>query len=78
MHSMTFIIESNIPAPTSRHSGWSKYPYAQMKVGDSFAVDGASRDLVANSACAFVRRHQKKWRFSVRKTSTGYRCWRIA
>lgn len=65
-------IESGVQMP-------SKYPFAEMKVGDSFAV--AARDLkkVQSSASWYGRSHNKKYSFRCIDPIKGdYRCWRIA
>ena len=62
-------IESGIPMP-------AKFPFAEMKVGDSFLVpEGMNKSTVA----VYANRHAKKTgtKFTVRKTAEGYRCWRI-
>ena len=67
---MTIKIESDIPIPT-------KYPFAQMKVNDSFAVPAnTNRSAINVSAMRFGRKHGMK--FTVRRTVDGtLRCWRI-
>jgi hypothetical protein len=63
-------IESGIPMP-------AKFPFAEMKVGDSFLVpEGMNKSTVA----VYANRYAKKTgyaKFTVRKTAEGYRCWRI-
>lgn len=66
---MTIKIEPGIPMP-------AKFPFAEMKVGDSFLVPAkASKNTVA----VYATRHARKTgtKFTVRKTPEGYRCWRI-
>jgi hypothetical protein len=66
---MSIKIESGIPMP-------AKFPFAEMKVGDSFLVpESTSRNVVT----VYARRHAIKtgMKFTIRKTSEGYRCWRI-
>lgn len=61
-------IESNVPLP-------SKFPFAQMKVGDSFlAPPDINRTSVSVSAKRFGTKHGMK--FTVRKVEQGFRCWR--
>jgi hypothetical protein len=55
------------------------YPFAEMNVGDSFAV--AARDLkkVQSSASWYGRSHNKKYSVHCIDPVEGkYRCWRIA
>jgi hypothetical protein len=66
-------IEKGIPIP-------KKFPFAGMKVGDSFLVPkGANRAAVSVAAMRYGRKHGMK--FTVRQTEPGgksFRCWRIA
>jgi hypothetical protein len=66
---MPIKIESGIPMP-------AKFPFAEMKVNDSFLVpESTSKNVVG----VYARRHAIKtgMKFTVRKTPEGYRCWRI-
>ncbi len=66
---MTIKIESGIPMP-------AKFPFAEMKLGDSFLVpESTSRNVVT----VYARRHAIKtgMKFTIRQTPEGYRCWRI-
>jgi hypothetical protein len=69
-----FIVEGGIPLqmPTARGT---KYPFRDMAAGDSFLV--SEKDSLSARAASrqFGKRHGQK--FSVRKTPTGYRCWRL-
>lgn len=67
-------IDKNVPVPTSRY----KYPFTQMKKGDSFLV--ATKELAVGLrvlAAQYSRRYAGV-KFSVRKHEGAYRCWRIA
>lgn len=73
-------IDKNVPMPESR--GSSRYPYADMEVGDSFfiatrGVDelGTARRL-RGSSFTYGKKVGKK--FSVRKMGEGFRVWRVA
>jgi hypothetical protein len=63
-------IEKDIPVPR-------KYPFADMAVGDSFAVPSdVHRTTVAISALRYGRKHGMK--FVVRMVADRtFRCWRI-
>jgi len=63
-------IDSNVPLPT-------RYPFAQMKVGDSFLVPSdVTREAVAVAASRYGKAHNM--RFSTRKLKDGsFRCWRL-
>lgn len=53
-----------------------KYPFAEMKVGDSFEVKIASHNLSA-AARSFARRNNLHWKFTVRQFMFYSRIWRI-
>jgi len=62
-------IESGIPLP-------ERYPFAKMKVGDSFLIpESVSRHAAAVAALRYGAANGKK--FTTRKTPEGYRCWRV-
>lgn len=63
-------IEKNVPLP-------QRYPFAQMEVGDSFAVpEGISRTRVSIAAMRYGRDHKMK--FTVRQMpDRSLRCWRL-
>lgn len=71
---MTFKIEQGVPHPAHQSI---KYPFAEMSVGDSFLINGdASHQKVATAAQKYGLAQGRNWKFSVRKTPDGYRCWR--
>jgi hypothetical protein len=72
----TFTIDKDVPRPRP-YTSRGRYPFAQMKVGDSFRFAKDGRARVSNAAIQFVRRHEPTWKFSVRLFEGGYRCWRI-
>lgn len=50
--------------------------FAKMKDGDSFLIP--KMDLVNNvKVAAYTYGKKHKIKFTVRKTDTGYRCWRV-
>ena len=63
-------VDKNIPLPR-------KFPFADMKVGDSFAVPvDIKRPAVTVAAMRFGRKHGMK--FTVRQVADKtFRCWRI-
>lgn len=65
-------VDKNIPIPTSKYT---KYPYGEMEVGDSFFVK-IEREKIYSSSSQYGKRHNAK--FSVRKEADGYRVWRIS
>jgi hypothetical protein len=68
-------IDKGIPIPTGRCQ--SRYPFAQMKVGDSFFVE-TNRSSAAKSAIKDRRRRFPNERYVSRKKPTGTRIWRVA
>ncbi len=77
---MAVQIEKNVPLPGSGAGRPSKYPFADMEVGDSFLVaEGPSSGHLGynarNAAKNFGVRHGMK--FSVKQTEGGVRIWRI-
>lgn len=75
----TFTIDKNVPRPEDMRGtpGGSKYPFAKMKVGDSFSGIG-SLEAVRAAVSRRQIRCNKLVRFSVQKTTAGFRCWRVA
>ena len=62
-------VESGVPVP-------NKFPFKEMKVGDSFAIPAHIRRTTVQVAALRYGRTQGA-RFTVRKFGDGYRCWRI-
>ena len=64
-------IEKNIPIPRL------KYPFADMKVNDSFAVPAdVNRSAIGVAALRYARKHSVK--FTIRQMpDKTLRCWRI-
>lgn len=72
---MSFKIEHDIPAP---EGGSRKYPFNQMKPGDSFLINGGGHQAVSSAATNFAKGSGRGWKFTVKRTNEGYRCWRIS
>jgi hypothetical protein len=75
-----FLVESavEIPQPNiGRKPGTSKYPFATMKVGDSFAFDKSIRSRVDSAADKYKTLHPGA-KFCIRSNGTTARIWRIA
>jgi hypothetical protein len=66
-------IERNIPPPESKRM--TKYPWGEMKVGDSFLFP-EGKAAPSESARSASQRYKPK-RFVARRTEDGYRCWRV-
>lgn len=77
-------IEKNIPIPPSNHTR-SKYPFADMEVGDSFLVEWDKirnkdrfQSYLAGSSYMWRKRHDRNdWKFTTRATESGVRVWRV-
>ena len=68
-------IEKNIPAPAVRKR--RPFPFEQMEVGDSFAVQDDTVSAAKMSASRMNKNGSGK-QFTIQKTESGYRCWRVA
>lgn len=77
----TFVLETGVPIPkrTAGRSG-TKYPFAQMEVGDSFLVDtGVKAATIRSAVGAYLKRSAPEGvKFAVRGTDEGLRVWRTA
>lgn len=73
---MNFQIEKGIDLPAKRISRGSKYPFADMSVGDSFYVPGIKPSTMSNTASRFAKEHEG-FKFSVRAEGEGARVWRV-
>lgn len=73
-------IDNHVELPVARTSG-KHFPFAQMKVGDSFAVPNLTKNTritVYNHARKFMTKHQPTWEFTTRTVddSAHIRVWR--
>lgn len=70
-------IDKGIPMPTAR-SGIAVYPWADMEIGDSFAVQLIDRERVRSAAS--LQRERRGWSFVTRTVTedgdTVVRVWR--
>lgn len=72
---MNIKIEKAIPIPVGKARGRKpKYPFGEMKVGDSFQVPLSNGRTVVNSAQAYGFRNNMK--FVSRQTGKMLRIWR--
>jgi len=71
-----FKVEKDIPIPEIKERA-SKYPFAQMEVGDSFLVKDKR---IKQNVESMMYYHSKKWnkRFTLRTVSEGVRVWRVS
>lgn len=75
-------IDRQVPIPKTSTGRKRKWPWFDMKKGDSFLMytEYTVRNLQNASAqgIMFSKTNKKgKWKFSVRKTEEGIRVWRI-
>lgn len=73
-------IQSNVPIPTSYTGKRCSYPFAQMKIGDSFFVKASDYQVfpkVRYAVAYWAKRHKGFW-YTTRKEGDGLRVWRIA
>ena len=73
-----FCIEHNVPLPSPRR----EYPFAEMKVGDSFYVSverGEVPYIVLKKICSASFNHSMRHggKFTARQKKNGARCWKI-
>jgi len=83
-----FIVESDVPIPSTNWRTNVKYPWERLEVGDSVFIDcldiNSKRHVtpylaaqtVKSSTAAFRRDHQPTRRFIVRSVDNGCRVWR--
>jgi len=79
-HIMTFQLETGFPIPPRLSFGakrGSKYPFAIMEVGDSFAVPSDVKPQTVRSAIGAFNKTNKITKFAVREMDGGTRVWRI-
>ncbi len=69
-------IERNVPVPEARQ-GIQKYPWHEMKPGDSFVVPLERMDGARYAGRAWCARHKPEWMVVTRKTedNSGLRIW---
>ena len=69
---MELKIEEGIPIPKMR---LRKYPWEDMKVGDSFFVPDGNNNTIQTAASYAGKRHNRK--YCTRQVNGGIRVWRI-
>lgn len=67
-----FVIENDVPLPESATR--QKYPFGELKVGESFVVPGVKSKQISGTAAQYSRRHGI--RLIVRAEGEGVRVWR--
>ena len=67
------VLEDGVAMPEAR----SKYPFGDMKIGQSFAVPTGKHNSVRTCAHGFQTKN-KGFAFSIQQIDDGaYRCWRV-
>lgn len=73
-------VVSDIPIPNTRGLQYGKWPFREMKIGDSFFAPleqaGAAGQIVRPAVSWFSKRNPG-FLFVTRKTDGGFRVWRI-
>ena len=64
-----YSLDHAVPLPVP-----SKYPFAEMSIGDSFSIDYEDYHRVTSAACDYGKRHGVK--FTTRTTKNECRIWR--
>lgn len=74
-----FKIVSSVPLPATARSQYAKWPFGEMKVGDSFFVPdeiaGPAANILRPAAAYYAKRHPN-WHYTTRREDGGYRVWR--
>ena len=67
-------------SPKSGKGRPSKYPWREMRIGDSFFIPNkdVTSDSMAFSAPSNFSLRNPEYKFAVRRIEDGYRIWRIA
>ena len=69
-------IQKGIPVPKRAFGRTCRYPWHEMEVGDSFLFPvNVSPSFCYGAASRASQTYGKK--FVVRKTTEGFRCWRV-
>ncbi len=73
-----FKIENKVPLPPGRK--WkNRYPWNEMKIGDSFYVpkEAVNTDSTIRTAAAYFARRNPEYKFRVAVVEGGVRVWRV-
>jgi len=82
METQGYKVEKGIPVPPKK-SGRpkkkvSKYPFAQMNVGDSFCAAAKDRVKIASAAVTYRKTKKRTAKFTTRVEGKLARIWRVA
>lgn len=71
-------IDKGIPCPPRGQHKASKYPWEDMKVGDSFLFPKHLGRQACYQSGAYHNNKAGVKKFVIRRTPEGYRCWRLS
>jgi hypothetical protein len=81
---LKYQIESGVEMPEAKRNptgAKGKYPFPDMKIGDSFlysrATDRTTQQYAGSAARMWAKKRNNGWKFSTRKTEEGVRIWRV-
>jgi hypothetical protein len=77
---MTFKIEKDIPISEAVRGRRTKFPWQQMKVGDSVLLPKKYKRasaIYASIAANWARKNEPEWKFITRTVEKGVRVWRM-
>ena len=72
---MNYKIEKAIEVPPIKTGRYTKYPFHEMNIGDSFFAIDIPAENLRSAASYFGLRNKRK--YMVRKVDGGVRCWRM-
>src|SRR5690606_14294925 len=75
VRSLLFKVEKGIPVPPVKQGPYSRYPWLQMEVGDSFFVPGVEYSAFKQQPSNAGRRYGRK--YASRSVDGGVRVWRV-
>lgn len=70
-------IDKKIKMPTPEKGRKAKYPWSEMKIGDSFFIEGGKKGKLLAAGSSWAKRNKRKIKFSIRSINGGTRIWRI-
>jgi len=75
-------IDKKTPTPPAQKGRYPKYPFAEMKVGDSILIKGEKYNdmpiLAARRSAYFYAERHEGYKFQTNLTDAGLRIWRIS
>lgn len=71
-------IEQGVPVPVNRARIGSKYPFRDMKIGDSFFLPATyAKPASVRASASYFQIRNKGYRFTAHEQDNGIRVWRI-